>query len=262
MLLRSDLCFGCTPSRSVPIWRLEMSVLHYSHTCSPCQSFSQSYPLRLPTMSGNFYHYVSPLHNLQSLLLTVPSREHERGNPTGLPCIVGRSEKKSCCNFNHPNIASFIINEGWTKLQPSRKSNGVESVGSLGRWGSGALPVQRPAMTKQEMGDLREEEVLSLLPFEFSIVWLLSCRGTVEIVTGEAGSGWPSQRRQKEAAECDQNETKLSEGYQPTFYWKYCYLPIKMTLSLSRSLSHTQGLSLRCRLTSLWFAAQWNLWLF
>lgn len=141
-------------------------------------------------MSGNFYHYVSQLHNLQSLLLTVPSREHERGNPTGLPCIVGESkEKKSCCNFNHPNIAWFIINEGWTKLQPSRKSNGVESVGSLGRWGSGALPVQRPAMTMHEMGDLREEELLSPLPFEFAIVWLLSCRGTVEIVTGEAGSG-------------------------------------------------------------------------
>lgn len=142
-------------------------------------------------MSGNFYHYVSPLHNLQSLPLTVPPREHERGNPIGLPCIVGGSEKKkkSCCNFNHANIAWFIINGGWTKLRPSKKSNGVESVGSLGRWGSGALPVQGPAMTKREMGDLREEEVLCPLPFEFAIVWLLSCRGTVEIVTGEAGSG-------------------------------------------------------------------------
>lgn len=65
----------------------------------------------------------------------------------------------------------------------------MESVGSLGRRGSGALPAQRPGQTKQETGDLREEEVLSPPSSDFAIVWLLSCRGTVEIVTGEAGSG-------------------------------------------------------------------------
>lgn len=64
----------------------------------------------------------------------------------------------------------------------------MESVGSLGRWGSGALPVQRPGRTKHETGDLGEE-VLSPPLFEFAIVCLLSCRKTVEVVTGEAGSG-------------------------------------------------------------------------
>lgn len=46
-----------------------------------------------------------------------------------------------------------------------------------------------PVGTKQETGDLREEEVLSPPSSDFAIVWLLSCRGTVEIVTGEVGSG-------------------------------------------------------------------------
>lgn len=126
------------------------------------------------------------------------------------PVLLVGVKKSSCWNFNHPNIACFIINEGWTKLQPSRKSNGVESVGSLGRWGSGALPVQSPGRTKHEMGDLGEE-VLSPPLFEFAIVCLLSCRKTVEVVTGEAGSGWPSQRRQEDAAECD--ETYLGEKF-------------------------------------------------
>lgn len=36
---------------------------------------------------------------------------------------------------------------------PTRKWNGVESVGSLGRRGSGALLIQGPSMTKQQRGD-------------------------------------------------------------------------------------------------------------
>lgn len=59
-----------------------------------------------------------------------------RGESHHAPCVVV-GVKKQCCIFNYPNIGPFIIYEGDERScrfapQQLRKSNGVESVGSLG----------------------------------------------------------------------------------------------------------------------------------
>lgn len=216
MLLPSDLSFECTSSISVSIEAPDVSVMLPTYLQPLSVSLSQ-------TLSGcPLWVAISTVMNLPYIIYSRSFWPFPRGNtrgeipPGSLVLLVGVKKKKSCCNFNHPNIAWFIINEGWTKLQLSEiKQRGKRRV--IRPLGIGCPPSSETCYDKARDGWSRGRKSPLLALF-----WVCYCLAVV-LEKDSRDCYWRSwiwlteSELQKVAAKCDQTyrqtETQASEGY-------------------------------------------------